>query len=755
MLGNKTLLSVTENDLFLLDDDPTRFWKNINKIADFAFKGLDIKHIDIPNGVNEICSNAFANCIILRTVNLPKNLKIISSEAFINCESLSSISIPQGVKKLCVATFKNCRNLSNVIIPETCISFEALLFKNCTNLLDINLPKKLKSLPFAVFENCSSLKYIDMPPFLETIGNKAFANCVNLESMDIPHGVEQIDSFAFMNCESLELINVPKSVVIWGKNVFKNCPTNYVGIHKDGSFTISKNPLPDSKYDKVIDISNCRKNIMDFDLNGDLVATNLSIYAKLADVAAKNGFVITSNLVAKLKFAHKIDDFCKSNFKLFNQIQKFIPNDCSENNMTAILTFAYDIGCFSNNPKLAQRATEWLKERFVKKEIDVINFMNVFSDWPTKGDNIEFSEFLFSNDKNSNIPVFKQLQYESKYGDLLKKIYAEYVDPDADLRPGGRFRDARGRLRFAVVKESVNANGEMFSRRKDLVPTVETFKNYFAEIAFSGIMTDEDKQIAAELAKWSGLKQENFGDAKKIMREYHENSVPANILGFHLRDLNADIESYKIQTQELAKEGVECAQEILNKISSHITKDFSYDWLEKNDPMNFCLGLYCSCCAHLGAVGYGIMRANFVRSDIQNLVIKTKNGTPVAKSTMFLNREQGYAVFNTIRVAFSMSDAQREEIYDEFLLGVSDFANAYNQKNPQKPLKIMTVGMHVNDLKEQIQKTKQKCKSLQAIDFGMYGTYLQDYEGDWNYDEGQYKIWEQNEAKEGNRGRRL
>ena len=53
----------------------------------------------------------------------------------------------------------------------------------------------------------------------------------------------------------------------------------------------------------------------------------------------------------------------------------------------------------------------------------------------------------------------------------------------------------------------------------------------------------------------------------------------------------------------------------------------------------------------------------------------------------------------------------------------------------------MTVGMNVNKLEDQIIKTKTKTATKKGIYFDIYGSYLQDYQGDWEKKE-QYKLWD-------------
>lgn len=151
----------------------------------------------------------------------------------------------------------------------------------------------------------------------------------------------------------------------------------------------------------------------------------------------------------------------------------------------------------------------------------------------------------------------------------------------------------------------------------------------------------------------------------------------------------------------------------------------------KKRPYEFLLGLLLQLLCDSRKCGIWHFKKQFCQSNVQNLVIKTQNGLPVAKSTAFINKNEGYVVFNTIKVADAMTEDQKDAIYAEFLLGIDAFACEYNKQHPKNPIKVMTVGMSYNDLHKQIEETKRKTKAKRGLDFASYGTLFLGYEGDW------------------------
>lgn len=74
-------------------------------------------------------------------------------------------------------------------------------------------------------------------------------------------------------------------------------------------------------------------------------------------------------------------------------------NEIDADDLCGLLTFAYDIGCFSKDNNLAQKASEWLKERIATAEIRFNQMPRRFGGWRALGENAEFSDFIFGKSK--------------------------------------------------------------------------------------------------------------------------------------------------------------------------------------------------------------------------------------------------------------------------------------------------------------------------------------------------------------------
>ena len=289
---------------------------------------------------------------------------------------------------------------------------------------------------------------------------------------------------------------------------------------------------------------------------------------------------------------------------------------------------------------------------------------------------------------------------------------------------------------FNEIKEFGRRNRGNQNYRK---VTVDMCLSYLSRINFDNV--DETNRDIVNTIKAYTKSQESFDMADSIRKIYlklrEENKIEDHILGEPLKekDVFEQIDEERKKTLSETKDTLDVLNDLANK-------RFTYEFLSKYDPRNFILGKYCSCCAHLEGVGSSIMRASILHPDCQNLVIKNKEGKIIAKSTLYINKKQGYGVFNNVEINLSVIDEKSKEmIYKKYMEAINAFASKYNEKNPENPIKQINVGMNLNDLHDQIIKNNKKSSILAGLDFSKYGKYA----GDWK--EQQYVLWSNEEKK--------
>ena len=187
---NGVLLKVKNDDITLLEKNPTEFWK----------------------GVTSIGTAAFRHCYSLTNIKIPGSVISIGSEAFYGCVSLTNIEIPDGVTSIAQGVFEGCESLTNIKIPDSVTSIGEDAFASCKSLTNLKISDSITSISRNAFSNCCSLKNIKIPDGVTSIGNWAFVNCESLTNIKIPDGVTSIGDDAFFY--------VVQKLEFRGKNIY-------------------------------------------------------------------------------------------------------------------------------------------------------------------------------------------------------------------------------------------------------------------------------------------------------------------------------------------------------------------------------------------------------------------------------------------------------------------------------------------------------------------------------------------------------
>ena len=199
--------------------------RKVTRISSIRYAKLvpSIKSVIIPETIEEIGDNAFADCFFLKSITISPGVKTIGNGAFFDCFRLSSITIPNSVSVIGAGAFQACESLESVKILNNDVEIRSSAFCQCYNLTSVTIPNKLKTIPTGMFSYCTSLKAIEIPDGVIEIDSWAFEGCTNLESVVIPESVSIIGSSAFKGCASLKKITVPDGVKEIQQQAFSSC----------------------------------------------------------------------------------------------------------------------------------------------------------------------------------------------------------------------------------------------------------------------------------------------------------------------------------------------------------------------------------------------------------------------------------------------------------------------------------------------------------------------------------------------------
>ncbi len=131
----------------------------------------------VPDFVEVIDKNAFADCQTLSVVTIGKSVKEIGKFAFHNCKSLKLIYGGQNVKALFNGAFADCSSLSEIRSFDNLEIIGSMTFIKCKLLTNIGMAKNLKYIGMMAFTNCISFEPRKMKENVLYIAESAFRMC--------------------------------------------------------------------------------------------------------------------------------------------------------------------------------------------------------------------------------------------------------------------------------------------------------------------------------------------------------------------------------------------------------------------------------------------------------------------------------------------------------------------------------------------------------------------------------------------------
>lgn len=668
-----------------------RFPAHLTKIGERSFHScMGLTEPELGNEITDIGRGAFANCGNITYVKLPPKIKDIWDEVFSNCGSLEKVVVPDGVETIGHNAFESCMELKSINFPDTITEIGKDAFNACASLKSVKLPSSLVTIGEGAFDSCFGLTKMDFPEGLKNIGDYAFNNCSNLGAVSLPDSIENVGMCAFTNCYEIDKYSLPSKRLNFGEVGNMNL---FYYTDLGDRVALTTEPMPDQKsipiqvnLQTLSEFWNDRKVLLKE--QGNVIVREFYdrfLSQVLKTVSEK--FVTSHNFTFFKKFEIEPENY-PLNFYVFKALF----------NLGAMDTPFEDNG---KRYDYSQKISNFLQDRLSKGEIRLEDFEPIFENMEIEGFKKEFSDFFMEN-------FDRLLKIEAKNPGFISRCYNEFE---------------------SVQKTNTSNRGS----QRQLKATVDKFVQYFSENGYENV-TEETQEIASTIKHYFPS-QKAFDDASRIDKERRQNHVPDHILSVALKeeDVFAGIDDYAKKIHALRLETFE-------DLSQVATKQFTFEWLAKNDPKNFILGKFCSCCSHLEAAGYGIMHASIVCPNVQSLVVKDENGEIVAKSTLYVNPEQGYGVFNNAEVSHKVPMKKYSKIYQKLILGIEAFAEEYNREHPDAPLRQINIGMKNNDLQSDIIRTRQRSKTILAAPaYGKYGTDKFKYDGDSS--ESQYIIW--------------
>ena len=363
-------------------------------------------------------------------------------------------------------------------------------------------------------------------------------------------------------------------------------------------------------------------------------------------------------------------------------------------NLSDLLILMKITGALEEDTIIRQRASTFISEKMFDEKLP----NGKSNEYRIIGDDIH---------RIFNFPYTRD-EFDQEFANFFLENYQELVEEER--RKSGFIQ--RVYLNFRQISKTCTSNKG--SQRK-LKVTMDKCRNYLSNVKFDGV-TEDCKELADLIGQW-----------------YDNNSAWLNALRIYNESLNAPRNIFtKVEIDKENKITYDMNPE--HDLKEEVSSDFSYHWLPKQDYDNLILGKYCNCCAHVDGAGQGIMRASMILDNCQNLVIRNNFGEIIAKSTLYVNKAQGYAVFNNVESSFNYRDDESLlKIYKAFLRGSKAFVKTYNKNNPESPITNISIGANRNTILSYLteQNNHPEIPVQESLKFGEYSLNGSGYAGDW------------------------
>lgn len=190
-------INADKNSKYFSSFDGVLFNKDKTKLVFYPMARTG-KYV-IPDGVQEICSFAFAHCQGLEDVTIPDTVKTIGGLVFCECRKLKSITIPKSVTNIAYqSAFHMSENFESITVSE-----ENTVYSSIDGVLYNKDKTDLLYIPYAKRGD------IHIAPGVKKFSGYPFQYAENIENVYIPESLTEIDTeITFKSCDSLKNIYV-------------------------------------------------------------------------------------------------------------------------------------------------------------------------------------------------------------------------------------------------------------------------------------------------------------------------------------------------------------------------------------------------------------------------------------------------------------------------------------------------------------------------------------------------------------------
>jgi len=187
---------------------------------------VKMKYVSLPNSLEEIGDDCFADNSYLEAVNIPLKVKKIGKNAFRNCKKITCITLHDNIESVGDGMLNGCESLKEVNIPSKLKTIPNNFMRGCKAIQSLFIPDNVVSIGESAFYQMKGLNEIRLSNKLEKLPKKVFEDCQSLTKVECPVSVKNVDVSAFEGCTNLiQIVFLCESMTSMGKNCLANCKT--------------------------------------------------------------------------------------------------------------------------------------------------------------------------------------------------------------------------------------------------------------------------------------------------------------------------------------------------------------------------------------------------------------------------------------------------------------------------------------------------------------------------------------------------
>lgn len=163
----------------------------LKKIDSYAFYGIAVDSLTIPNSINEMGA-AILEYAKINTLTIPfvgdrkdnptqTSIGYLISGSSLNAGDGPDTIIVMQAETIPCETFYYLRSTKSIVINGTATQMEGIAFNGCKDLESVTINCPIQSLGRSAFQNCASLKSIILPATVTKMNERSFNLCPNLD----------------------------------------------------------------------------------------------------------------------------------------------------------------------------------------------------------------------------------------------------------------------------------------------------------------------------------------------------------------------------------------------------------------------------------------------------------------------------------------------------------------------------------------------------------------------------------------------